>query len=39
MEPPEVYETTSKPYAFQARDVVCVHLASPDAKLDVAFEF
>jgi CheY-specific phosphatase CheX len=39
MEPPEVYETTSKPYAFQAKDVVCVHLASPDAKLEVAFEF
>jgi CheY-specific phosphatase CheX len=39
MEPPEVYETTSKPYTFQAKDVVCVHLASPDAKLDVAFEF
>jgi CheY-specific phosphatase CheX len=39
MEPPEVYETTSKPYAFQAKDVVCVHLASPDSKLDVAFEF
>jgi CheY-specific phosphatase CheX len=39
MEPPEVYETTLKPYTFQAKDVVCVHLASPDAKLDVAFEF
>ena len=39
MEPPEVYETTAKPYPFNARDVVCVHLASPDAKLEVAFEF
>ena len=37
--PPEVYETTSKPYPFQAKDVVCVHLASPDSKLEVAFEF
>ena len=39
MEPPEVYETTAKPYPFNAKDVVCVHLASPDAKLEVAFEF
>ncbi len=39
MLPPEVYETTTTPYPFQANDVVCVHLASPDAKLDVAFEF
>ncbi|MDH3442996.1 MAG: chemotaxis protein CheX [Deltaproteobacteria bacterium] len=39
MAPPEVYETTSKPYAFQAKDVVCVHLSSPDSKLEVAFEF
>jgi CheY-specific phosphatase CheX len=39
MEPPVVYETTTKPYAFHAKEVVCVHLASPDAKLDVAFEF
>lgn len=37
--PPEVYETTSKPYPFNAKDVVCVHLASPDSKLEVAFEF
>jgi CheY-specific phosphatase CheX len=39
MKPPEVYETTSQPYSFRAKDVVCVHLASPDAKLEVAFEF
>jgi CheY-specific phosphatase CheX len=39
MKPPEVYETTAKPYPFNAKDVVCVHLASPDAKLEVAFEF
>lgn len=39
MLPPEVYETTSKPYPFQTKEVVCVHLASPDAKLEVAFEF
>jgi len=39
MLPPEVYETTSKPYPFQTKDVVCVHLASPDSKLEVAFEF
>jgi CheY-specific phosphatase CheX len=39
MRPPEVYETTAKPYPFNAKDVVCVHLASPDAKLEVAFEF
>ena len=39
MLPPEIYETTTTPYLFQAKDVVCVHLASPDAKLDVAFEF
>jgi CheY-specific phosphatase CheX len=39
MAPPEVYETTAKPYPFNAKDVVCVHLASPDAKLEVAFEF
>jgi len=39
MLPPEIYETTTTPYPFQTRDVVCVHLASPDAKLDVAFEF
>jgi CheY-specific phosphatase CheX len=38
MLPPEIYETTTTPYPFQAKDVVCVHLASPDAKLDVAFE-
>jgi CheY-specific phosphatase CheX len=37
--PPEVYETTMKPYPFQKQDVVCVHLASPDSKLEVAFEF
>lgn len=39
MLPPEVYETTSKPYPFLTKDVVCVHLASPDSKLEVAFEF
>ena len=39
MLPPEIYETTTTPYPFQTKDVVCVHLASPDAKLDVAFEF
>lgn len=39
MDPPEVYETTTKPYLFQKSDVVCVHLASPGSKLDVAFEF
>lgn len=37
--PPEVYETTMRPYPFQKQDVVCVHLASPDSKLEVAFEF
>jgi CheY-specific phosphatase CheX len=39
MQPPEVYETTMKPYPFRNKDVVCVHLASPDAKLEVAFDF
>ncbi len=39
MLPPEVYETTTKPYALQTSEVVCVHLASPDFKLEVAFEF
>ena len=39
MLPPEIYETTTTPYPFHAKDVVCVHLASPDSKLDVAFEF
>jgi len=39
MLPPEVYETTTKPYALRASEVVCVHLASPDFKLEVAFEF
>ena len=39
MQPPQVYETTSKPYSIQKQDVVCVHLAAPDAKLEVAFEF
>jgi CheY-specific phosphatase CheX len=39
MLPPEVYETTSKPYPLQTKEVVCVHLASPDSKLEVAFEF
>lgn len=37
--PPEVFETTTTPYPIQAKDVVCVHLAVPDAKLEVAFEF
>jgi len=36
---PEVYETTTTPYPLQTKDVVCVHLAAPDAKLEVAFEF
>lgn len=39
MLPPEVYETTTKPYTIQAKNVVCVHLACPDSKLEVAFEF
>lgn len=39
MMPPQVYETTTTPYSIQARDVVCIHLASPDSKLEVAFEF
>jgi CheY-specific phosphatase CheX len=39
MMPPEVYETTTTPYPLNAKDVVCVHLAAPDAKLEVAFEF
>jgi len=38
-QPPEMYETTTKPYQLHANDVVCVHLASPDCKLEVAFEF
>jgi CheY-specific phosphatase CheX len=37
--PPEVHETTTKPYHFQGQELVCVHLASPDSKLEVAFEF
>jgi len=37
--PPEVHETTTKPYHCQGQEVVCVHLASPDSKLEVAFEF
>jgi CheY-specific phosphatase CheX len=39
MQPPEVYETTTRPYPFQKKDVVCVHLVAPDSKLEVAFEF
>lgn len=40
MLPPVVYETKKKPYPVErANEVVCVHLASPDAQLDVAFEF
>ena len=39
MLPPEVYETTTKPYLLQNREIICVHLALPDAKLEVAFEF
>ena len=39
MQPPEVYETTMRPYPFRKKEVVCVHLASPNAKLEVAFEF
>ena len=39
MLPPEVYETTTKPYNIQAKNVICVHLACPDSKLEVAFEF
>jgi CheY-specific phosphatase CheX len=37
--PPEVFETTTTPYPIQAKDVICIHLASPDSKLEVAFEF
>ncbi len=39
MMPPEIYETTTKPYPLHGKDMVCVHLAAPDAKLEVAFEF
>ncbi len=39
MAPPEVFETTTTPYPILAKDIVCVHLAAPDAKLEVAFEF
>ena len=39
MLPPEVYETTTTPYLLQNKEVVCVHLAAPDAKLEFAFEF
>jgi CheY-specific phosphatase CheX len=39
MDPPQVYETTTRPYPFQKQDVVCVHLAAPDSKMEVAFEF
>ena len=39
MQPPEVYETTTRPYSMQKKDVVCVHLVAPDSKLEVAFEF
>jgi len=39
MQPPEVFETTTKPYPLQTKEIVCVHLSSPDAKLEVAFEF
>lgn len=39
MMPPEVYETTTTPYPLQNKEMVCVHLAAPDAKLEVAFEF
>jgi CheY-specific phosphatase CheX len=39
MMPPEVFETTTTPYPLSAKDVICVHLAAPDAKLEVAFEF
>ena len=39
LQPPEVFETTTTPYPLQAKDVVCVHLAAPDSKLEVAFEF
>lgn len=37
--PPEVFETTTTLYPIRADEVVCVHLAAPDAKLEVAFEF
>ncbi|HWP22566.1 MAG TPA: chemotaxis protein CheX [Candidatus Binatia bacterium] len=37
--PPEVFETTTTPYPIRTDEVVCVHLASPDSKLEVAFEF
>lgn len=40
MLPPQVNETKSNPYpAERANEIVCVHLTSPDAHLDVAFEF
>ena len=37
--PPRLYETTTHRFSCRAEDVVCVHLVSPDAKLEVAFEF
>ncbi|MGH7771201.1 MAG: chemotaxis protein CheX [Candidatus Binatia bacterium] len=40
MSPPEVHETTQEQYSLdKANEVVCVHLASPDAKFDIGFEF
>ena len=37
---PDTYETIKRPYPVErANEVVCVHLVSPDARLDVAFEF
>jgi len=39
MEPPEIYENSSRPHAVYKSDVVCVHLAAPEAKLEMAFEF
>jgi len=39
MQPPQVFETSIQPYSIQKSDVVCVHLAAPDSKLEVAFEF
>jgi CheY-specific phosphatase CheX len=39
MLPPEIYETTKQPYRVQAGELVCVHLTSPESKLELAFEF
>lgn len=40
MLPPQIHETKKSPYPVErANEIVCVHMASPDAQLDVAFEF